>query len=94
MTSGRIGCELAVLAVLSVVTIFLFPAIHGPYSAVYGPATSLQSQRVAHRLWNSIVQAARSRSWFRVLLLWCGLVASESIFSSVETASLSAVLRC
>jgi hypothetical protein len=58
MNSGRIGCELAVVAVFCVLTVFLFPAIQGPYSAVNGPVTALQSARAALRLRTAIVQAA------------------------------------
>lgn len=58
MNTGRIGCELAVVAVFCVLTIFLFPAMQGPYSAVNGPVTALQAARAALRLRTSIMQAA------------------------------------
>ncbi len=58
MNSGPIECELAVLAVFCVLAIFLFPAMQGPYSAVNGPATALQSARSALRLRTAIVQSA------------------------------------
>jgi hypothetical protein len=59
MISGRIGCELAVIALFCVVTIFFFPAMQGPYSVVHGPATGLLAARYATRLRNAIVQGAR-----------------------------------
>jgi len=58
MNSGRIERELAVLAVFCVLAIFLFPAMQGPYSAVNGPVTALQSARGAFRLRAAIVQSA------------------------------------
>lgn len=63
MILRRIGCELAVLAVLVVLCVavlFFFPAIDGPYSAVNGPVTALQSAQAAARLRIAIFQAAFS----------------------------------
>jgi hypothetical protein len=60
MFPGRSGCELAVLAVLGVLTIFLFPAMQGSYSAMHGPATALQAARAAAKLRAAIVQCART----------------------------------
>ncbi len=58
MTSGRIGAELAVLAVFCILTIFLFPVLQGPYSAVNGPVSALQAARNAARVRLSIIQSA------------------------------------
>jgi len=58
MNSGGIGCELAMLAVLCVLTIFLFPSVRGPYSVVNGPVTALQAARAVARLWKTMVQSA------------------------------------
>src|ERR1700740_2245480 len=58
MILSRIGWELAVLAVLCVVAIFFFPAMQGPYSAVNGPVTALQSAQAAARLRVAIIQSA------------------------------------
>jgi len=58
MISGRIGCELAVVAVVCVLTIFLFPAMQGPYPVVHGPVTVFQAARSALRVQVGIVQAA------------------------------------
>ncbi len=60
MILSRIGWELAVLAVLCVAATFFFPAVQGPYSAVNGPVTALQSAQAAARLRVGIVQAALS----------------------------------
>ncbi len=58
MISGRIGCELAVMAVVCVLVIFLFPSMQGPYPVVHGPVTALQAARAAFRVQIAIVQAA------------------------------------
>jgi len=50
MTSARIACSLAILAVLCVLFIFFFQALDGPYSAVHGPVTALLSLRAATQL--------------------------------------------
>jgi hypothetical protein len=63
MILTRNGWELAVLVVLAllcVAIIFFFPAIQGPYSAVNGPVTALQSAQAAVRLRVAIVVAAFS----------------------------------
>jgi len=97
MIPGRIGCELAVVAVLCVLTIFLFPAMQGPYSVVHGPATALQAARAAARLRIAIVQGA-----FRslgdglisplVVLGWMPLC--EADFHSGALAGCNTILRC
>lgn len=60
MSPGRIACTLAVVAVLSVLSIFFFPSLQGPYSVVHGPVTALLSLRAATMLRNAIVRAGQS----------------------------------
>lgn len=96
MTFGRIGCELAVVAVLCILTIFFCPSIQGPYSAVNGPVTALQAARSATRLRTLIVQAA-VRSLGSLLapplsLSFLSLPQSE-VYANIS-ADCSAVLRC
>jgi hypothetical protein len=50
MIPRHLAFELAVLAMLCIVGIFLFPATAGPYSAVHGPASALLSLRARMRL--------------------------------------------
>jgi hypothetical protein len=57
MTLGRIACAFAVFSVLCVLSIFLFPAMNGPYPAVHGPVTALLSIRAAARLRLAMVLA-------------------------------------
>lgn len=59
----RNGWKLAILvalAILCVAVIFFFPTIQGPYSAVNGPVTALQSAQAAGRIRLAIVLAAFS----------------------------------
>jgi hypothetical protein len=97
MISGRIGCELAVVAVLCVLTIFLFPGMQGPYSVVHGPVTALLAARAATRLRTAIVQAAfRSLGHCLisplVALSWASL--AEADFFSLPSPERNAILRC
>jgi hypothetical protein len=96
MKFGRIGCEMAVVAVVCVLTIFLFPAMGGPYSVVHGPATAFQAARSALRVQIAIVQAAlssrRDSPIPPALLSWMSLPTSES--ESVVVTDHDGILRC
>jgi hypothetical protein len=96
MNSGHIGCELAVLAVLCVLTIFLFPSMQGPYSAVNGPVTALQAARTAVRLRKAIIQNAfRSLGYLliaSVVFFWMSLPQAE--LHSGILPECATVLRC
>jgi len=97
MISGRIAYEMAFLALLCTLSIFLFPAVQGPYSAVHGPVTTLQSIRLAARLRLSILAAALS---ILSTSLKLALVAvrrrdfPDSGPASASLISLSTILRC
>ena len=96
MNSGRIERELAVLAVFCVLAIFLFPAMQGPYSAVNGPVTALQSARGALRLRAAIVQSAcQSLGTLPISLVILSLISllGEDRHPFTPAAS-TAVLRC
>jgi hypothetical protein len=58
MISSRTGCELTVVLVLTILTIFFFPSAPGPYSIVHGPATAFRAARSAAIAHASIVQGA------------------------------------
>lgn len=100
MTSGRVECRLAALAVLSILTIFLFPGVQGPYSVVHGPATALLAARAALRLRVAIIHAALRSSAGRLIpsLTAPLMVLSRSILnnesSSLRPSESSAILRC
>jgi len=97
MIPGRAGCELAVFVVLGVLTIFLFPAMHGPYSVVHGPVTALQAARAAASLQTTIVQDARSSLGSHLIsslgfLCWMSLPEADS--QAVTLPECNTILRC
>jgi len=95
MTPGRIGCELAILAVLCVLGIFFFPAIQGPYSVVHGPVTALLAARAAIRLRISIAQAAlSSHSLISPLAVLSRVALWNKESQSAAVPEFSAILRC
>jgi hypothetical protein len=95
MISGRIGCELALLAVFCVLSIFLFPAMQGPYCVVHGPTTALQAARAAFRLRIAIVRAAlNSTSLVSPLVVLSWMSPSAIGLASPATPGASAILRC
>jgi hypothetical protein len=97
MISGRIGCELAFLALLCILSIFLFPAGQGPYSAVHGPVTSLQSMRAAARLRLTILAAALrlfSSSLNLSLVARRGSEIRNFQFSLAPMSDFTTILRC
>ena len=97
MIARRGGCELAVLGVLGVLTIFLFPAMQGPYSAVHGPVTALQAARAAASLQAAIVQGARSclsHSLISPIVVLSWMSFAEASFQAVTLPECNAILRC
>jgi hypothetical protein len=97
MIAGRIGCELALVAVFCVLTIFLFPAIQGPYSVVNGPVTSLQAIRAAARMRLLIIQAA-FRSLCNYLISPLGVLFrmsfSQAGLHPLASPEFDTILRC
>jgi hypothetical protein len=57
MIRGRIAGELAVLFAFCVLALLFFHATQGPYSAVHGPVTVLESMRAAARLRSAAAQS-------------------------------------
>ena len=49
--------KFAIVAIVCIATIFLFPTLQGPYSAVHGPVTALLSLRAKIKLWLQIALA-------------------------------------
>jgi hypothetical protein len=97
--TGRIGDRLAILAVLSILAIFLFPAVQGPYSAVHGPATAMLAAQAALRLRIAMVRAAMSLLGGGaglgsplVVLLWPLFSAGK--FERLLPLETSTLLRC
>lgn len=97
MILSRMGWELAVLAVLCVVAIFFFPAMQGPYSAVNGPVTALQSAQAAARLRVAIIQSAFNLIGNSHIPPLAWVRATRVFLTQVQLpdyADCSAVLRC
>jgi predicted exporter len=96
MISGRIGDAVATLAVVCVLTIFLFPAMQGPYSVVHGPASALLAARAAAKVRTAIVQAAlRSIGALTLpLVALCGMFVAETVHYTLTLPERSAILRC
>jgi hypothetical protein len=97
MLSGRHGCEIAVLTVICVLMIFLFPLMHGPYSVLHGPVTALRAARAGVHLRLAIVQAALS-SLANCLISALSIFAPFSLLKaelqSVSLPKCNTVFRC
>ncbi|HSZ63077.1 MAG TPA: hypothetical protein VK828_14840 [Terriglobales bacterium] len=96
MISGRMGDAVATLTVVCVLTIFLFPAMQGPYSVVHGPASALLAVRAAAKVQTAIVQAAlRSLGALTLpLVALGGIFVAEAADHSFSVPERSAILRC
>jgi len=99
MSPGRIVCALAVMAVLSVLAIFFFPSMQGPYSVVHGPVSALLSLRAATMVRNAIVRAGQSirQSSERiaaVLLPWSARAFSATELPPSLSLVSASILRC
>ncbi len=97
MIPRQIGWEPAALVALCILTIFFFPVVEGPYSAVHGPVTALQAARLASRLKVAIVQAARnyvSNCLIAPLVVVSWIPAQSSGTGPAGLANSGTVLRC
>ncbi|HVM92456.1 MAG TPA: hypothetical protein VMT67_06565 [Terriglobales bacterium] len=96
MPSGRIGAELAVVAIFCILTIFLFPLMQGPYSVVNGPVTALQAARTAARVRYAIQSALKflQSSLYLSLVVLCSLGDSGTGCEPLKLVSCGSILRC
>jgi hypothetical protein len=98
MISGRqIGWEIAVLAVLAVLAVFLFPGVQGPYSVVHGPVSALQAARAAVRLRVAIVQSALTslaNGMISIVVVLSWMLLSNQESQSDVLPEYSSILRC
>ena len=97
MISGRVTCELAVVAVLCVLMIFLFPSVQGSYSMVHGPVTALLAARAAVRLRVAPAQCALKSLRNRlisphVVLSWISVPNAD--FQLHSLPRYESILRC
>ncbi len=95
MFPRHLGYEVAIVTVICTVSIFLFPAARGPYSAIYGPATALFSLRAGLTL-RLLMALDAIQGVERVFLkTWEGLRASQNALATKFVPSEQiAVLRC
>lgn len=98
MSPGKIVCALAVMAVLSVLAIFFFPSLQGPYSVVHGPVSALLSLRAATMMRNAIVRAGQSvrqrcERISAVVLPWSAKAVSAAELPA-SLSLVSSILRC
>ena len=101
MTPARFACGLALLAVISVLGIFFFPVLQGPYPAVHGPVTALLSIRAAARVRLTIVRAGLNAIRDSLCRLGTTLAAISSVsfvtgISDIDRVSAGSctILRC
>ena len=97
MMSSRLRCELTVVVVLGVFTVFFFASPRGAYFVVHGPATAFQSARGPGRVYASIVEAAlhcvrNPLASLQVVLAMQGNLKAES--HALEMREYNSVLRC
>lgn len=89
----RLGNELAVLAIVGTVAIFLFPAVAGPYSIVHGPVTALRAMRAWLLLLIALTLTLAS-SLQQLATRYAVVLAFVSTTSRLDPLELSAILRC
>ena len=97
MFSGSHGCEIAVLTVICVLMIFLFPLMQGPYSVLHGPVTALRAARAGVHLRLAIVQAALSSLGghpISPLVALSRMSFSKAEFQSISFLESGTVFRC
>ena len=96
MNLDRIGYALAVVAVVCVLSVFFFPAMHGPYSVVNGPVTALLAARAAAALRIAITGLSVLGLWLSsalMLMSWATGLIAEFLAGSLSTEC-NRVLRC
>lgn len=95
MNPRYFGYELALIAIVCVIGIFLFPAPAGSYSAVHGPVTALQGMRNAVRTRWALTTAALSLLQFAVQPLWrFRWMPFKSAFFLGDSSPHPCILRC
>src|SRR5215469_17079717 len=95
MNPRRFRYELALIAIVCVIGIFLFPAAAGSYSAVHGPVTAFQAMRNAVRTHWALTTAALSRLQFVVQPLWSFRWISFGSASFLgDSSPQTCILRC
>ncbi|HXZ33875.1 MAG TPA: hypothetical protein VEH30_16480 [Terriglobales bacterium] len=93
MLRRDLGYELAIMAIICTLAIFLFPSVSGPYSIVHGPVTALR----AMRLWLALLIGLTLTSLGLAKALWKRfetIVGFTAGFQPIEPLQQSSILRC
>jgi hypothetical protein len=88
LSTCRLHACCAVLTVLGVIVIFLFPIHSGPFSATYGPATALRAARAAIATFTAIVAACVLPIIIPASLLLIAFLVSLLLFSHADSGDL------
>lgn len=95
--SRQLNCDFAIVAILCTIALFLFPAIHGSYSAVHGPVTALRATKSRVQNWIfsvlAVLQVLATQLNLRAAALPLFGADSSGSFRSSPLISTS-VLRC
>lgn len=95
MMVRHFGYELALLVILCILGIFLFPAASGPYAAVHGPVTALRAVRAAARLRWAMALAALGMAGLGFWLSYAlAFLKGELGFPAAGSPGSRALLRC
>ena len=94
MPLRQFGYELAVVAIVCVLGLFLFPASAGPYCAVHGPTTALLAIRFAVRVRCAMAIAALRLFQFAIQASFRHMQIAWHLEAALPALSLSPILRC
>ena len=93
MMHRHLGYELALVAIVCTLAIFLFPAVSGPYPIVHGPATALRAMRAWLLLLIALTLALAGLG--RILAARLGVVVPfAALFNRINLLEQFSVLRC
>ena len=93
MERRHLAYELALLAVVCTLAIFLFPARTGPYPTVNGPATALRAMRAWTNLLAAITLILGTFSEL-ILVRFSSLAHAVTASEPLDPLLRSALLRC
>jgi hypothetical protein len=97
LTPSRLRRELSVVVLLCTLSIFLFPGVTGPYSAVHGPVTALLALRQALKaFWSMACAVLRRAPMLQMQQVLLAILASALLASrpAVAPRQGATVLRC
>jgi hypothetical protein len=91
MLRRHLGYELALVAVICTLAIFLFPSASGPYPIVHGPVTALRAMRARVLL---LISLAVTLLGLANVALWALGAEFGTASDRVSTLHQSSILRC